>query len=294
MGNLTLFLSHIHEEKELAKVIQAAIEDEFGGFISVFVSSDGKTIPAGSNLLKVIENGLLTCVGALYLISPKSVKRNWINFELGAVWIRSLTSQNQGGPQIPTIPICHSGMALADLPMPLSSLNAIQGNIASQLEFAFRSIQTAVGGKGRLKTDFDLLEKDIKEIEKIYTLGAKIVELFSLIGTEAGSGINYPKLSAHVKKIVKQAKEKKDAEYLSMPIDAVETERINRLRVLEQNELKGYIKLELGIAGTFGGQGPFSTVNGQVVLPIVGAEVAIIIQTTFFLEYADLLLETFK
>lgn len=294
MSSMTLFLSHIHEEKDLAKIIQTAIEDEFGGFVTVFVSSDGKTIPAGSNLLKVIESGLLTCVGALYLISPKSVKRNWINFELGAVWIRSLISQNQGGSQIPTIPICHSGMALSDLPMPLASLNAIQGNIASQLEFAFRSIQIAVGGKGRLKTDFDLLEKDIKEVEKKYTLGAKFLELFSLIGTEVGSGINYPKLSAHVKLVVAQAKEKENHEYLSMAIGEVETERINRLRLLEKNELKEYIQLKLGIAGTFGGEGPFSTVNGEVVLPIVGAEVAIIIQTAFFLEYSDLLLETFK
>ena len=76
-----IFLSHIHEEAELAKLVQDAIENEFSGFVSVFVSSDGKTIPAGSNLLKRIEDGLFKCIGAIYLISPVSVKRNWINLK---------------------------------------------------------------------------------------------------------------------------------------------------------------------------------------------------------------------
>src|SRR6478609_9608851 len=87
-----IFLSHIHEETELAQIIQAAIEDEFSGFVKVFVSSDGKSIPSGSNFLQRIEEGLINCVGAIYLISHSSLKRNWINFELGAVWIRNIIS----------------------------------------------------------------------------------------------------------------------------------------------------------------------------------------------------------
>ena len=174
-----IFLSHIHEEKELAALVQSAIEDEFGGFVKVFVSSDGQTIPAGTNLLKIIEDGLIKCIGAIYLISPYSVKRNWINFELGAVWIRNIINQSNNGQAIPTIPICHSGMTLSSLPMPLSNLNAIQGNIASQLEFAFRSIQTAVGGSGRLNTDFILLESQIRNFEKNYTTGENLMQFFS-------------------------------------------------------------------------------------------------------------------
>ena len=176
-----IFLSHIHEEAILAQTIQATIEEEFSGFVEVFVSSDGKTIPAGTNFLKRIEDGLTTCIGAIYLISPISVKRNWINFELGAVWIRNTISVKNNGPQIPTIPFCHSGVTLSNLPMPLTNLSAIQANNASHLELAFKSIQTAVGGRGLLKTNFDTLAQTIIAFEKKYTLGDGLVKLFTII-----------------------------------------------------------------------------------------------------------------
>ena len=76
MTNKLIFLSHIHEEKELALLLKQAIENEFSGFVDVFVSSDGVSIPAGANFLKKIEAGLVACIGAIYLISPTSVRRN--------------------------------------------------------------------------------------------------------------------------------------------------------------------------------------------------------------------------
>ena len=142
MANKLIFLSHIHEEKALAVLVKQALEEEFSGFVDVFVSSDVSSIPAGSNFLKKIEEGLVNCIGAIYLISPVSVKRNWINFELGAVWVRNVISIRGGNAEIPTLPMCHSGMVPGNLPAPLNNLNAISGNKASQLEFAFRSLQT--------------------------------------------------------------------------------------------------------------------------------------------------------
>lgn len=175
-----IFLSHIHEEKELAQIIQTAIEEEFAGFVEVFVSSDGKSIPAGANLLNVIEEGLVNCVAAIYLISPYSLKRNWINFELGAVWIRNVTSLSKKKAAIPTIPICHSGAKVSALPAPLSHLNAIQGNLSASLEFAFTSIQTAVGGRGRLKCDFVQLASQVKKFEDQYTIGDNLIKFFKI------------------------------------------------------------------------------------------------------------------
>ncbi|WPO32109.1 toll/interleukin-1 receptor domain-containing protein [Pseudomonas sp. BO3-4] len=176
-----IFLSHIHEEKQLAILIKNSLEEEFSGFVDVFVSSDGVSIPAGSNFLKKIENGLKNCSSAIYLISPNSVKRNWINFELGAIWLRSLISDEQGGPDIPLIPICHSGSTPGTLPPPLNNLNAIIGTESSQLEFAFKSIQSALGGKGKLRTDFDDLAKKINDFQQIYTIGDKFNKLLKLL-----------------------------------------------------------------------------------------------------------------
>lgn len=173
-----IFLSHIHEEKELALIIQQAIEEEFSGFVTVFVSSDGKTIPAGSNFLKRIEKGLIECVGAIYLISPKSVKRNWINFELGAVWIRNHVNELNNDKEIPVIPICHSGMKPSELPMPLTNLNSVVGSDPIHLKSVFQSIQTAVGGKGNLKTDFNDLSNKVNVFQENYTIGEKVKKLF--------------------------------------------------------------------------------------------------------------------
>ncbi|WP_276867606.1 toll/interleukin-1 receptor domain-containing protein [Enterobacter oligotrophicus] len=178
MSEKLIFLSHITEEKELAKIIKDAIEDEFAGFVRVFVSSDGETIRAGQNFLKVIEDGLVECCAAIYLISPTSVQRSWISFELGAVWIRNAQNQREGREEIPALPFCHSGMSFNALPQPICNLNAIEANMASKLEFAFKSLQLAVGARGRFRTDFNELASKIADFEKKYVLFASLEKIF--------------------------------------------------------------------------------------------------------------------
>jgi hypothetical protein len=170
-----IFLSHINEEKDLAILIQESIEEEFSGFVDVFVSSDGRSILAGTNFLKRIEEMLLNASGAIFLISHRSVKRNWINFELGAIWIRGVNDV-----VIPAIPFCHSGITPKNLPPPLNSLNAIQANDESQLEQAFYSLQKAFGINGKLKTDFTALSEEIKNIEKKNILCSRLARIISI------------------------------------------------------------------------------------------------------------------
>lgn len=181
MAHKSVFLSHIHEEKEFALLIKTTLEEEFGGFVKVFVSSDGTSIPAGSNFLKRIETGLLTCDAAVYLISQFSVKRNWINFELGAIWIRSLMNAENDGPEIPLLPICHSGATPGSLPAPLNNLNAISGTESGQLEFAFKSIQSAIGGSGRLRTNFDDLASKLLKLQTEYTETSNFAKVLKLV-----------------------------------------------------------------------------------------------------------------
>jgi len=256
--NKLIFLSHIHEETSLAQIIQTAIEDEFSGFVEVFVSSDGRTIPAGSNFLKRIENGLINCIGAIYLISPISVKRNWVNFELGAVWIRNSVSQKNNGPEIPAIPICHSGMTLNSLPMPLSNLNAIQGNISSQLEFAFKSLQTAVGGKGKLRTDFIDLASQISRFEKQYTLGENIIKLFSSMG------IN----NTQINQLITECNTLGKGKPFQINLDWRDNILIQQLQSMEKNELNTLIQVSITSGGIqFGPQGVIN--GGKLSLTIL-------------------------
>lgn len=241
MSNL-VFLSHIHEERELALAIKEAIEEEFSGFVEIFVSSDGITIPAGSHFLKRIEDGLVNCSAAIYLISPASVNRNWINFELGAVWIRNKINEKNGGPEIPAIPVCHSGMTLSQLPQPINNLNAIQGNVASQLEFAFRGIQTAMNGKGRLKTDFIKLAEEVRFFEKKYTIGDNLRHLFNVINI----------IPEDFYKALDDNKE--TSQFIQIDLGVIEQEKVSELRRIETQGLHGVLKVELKIGQIYANQ----------------------------------------
>ncbi|MFA0616864.1 toll/interleukin-1 receptor domain-containing protein [Vibrio splendidus] len=268
MNSHQLFLSHIHEERDLAVLIKTAIEKEFSGFVEVFVSSDGTSIPAGSNFLKRIEDGLVNCIGALYLISPVSVKRNWINFELGAVWIRNAISIRTEGAEIPALPFCHSSMNPANLPQPIGNLNAITANQASQLEFAFRSIQTAVGGKGSLRTDFDALAHKIVLFEREYTLGSTVADLFKSIGGD-------------MEKLVQHCESQTTGvTTTTLELGFISTELVKKIQDYQHNELEGKIELTTKNPGmSFGSQG---AVNG--------AEASVIIDLQLVVEFKDLLL----
>ena len=250
MSNKLIFLSHIHEEKLLAILLKDAIENEFSGFVDVFVSSDGSSIIAGSNFLKKIESSLINCIGAIYLISPMSVKKNWINFELGAVWVRNVMSIANSLAEIPTLPICHSGMKLSGLPMPLNNLNAIQANEASQLEFAFRSLQTAVGGKGALRTDFDKLAADIVTLERQYTIGSNLKEMFTLMGGDIDPVITHCEMLA----------QRDPNSSTNINCGFLENNIVQSMKNFEANQLNGIIKVTITSAGMR--LGPMGASNG--------------------------------
>lgn len=256
MAEKLIFLSHIHEESALALLVKQALENEFSGFVDVFVSSDGTSIPAGSNFLKRIEDGLISCIGAVYLISPASVKRNWINFELGAVWVRNIMNLRDGKPEIPTLPVCHSGITLGGLPAPLNNLNGISANQASQLEFAFRSLQAAVGGRGALKTDFDALATQIIAFENQYTLGANLAKMVSLLGGDK-----------HL--LVKHCEQQPPGNTTTIDCGFVETNTVQAIKAFEANELKGHIQVTVDRPGT--SFGPLGAVNGaqvKIAIPV--------------------------
>ena len=261
MPDKLIFLSHIHEESALARAVKQALEEEFSGFVDVFVSSDGTSIPAGSNFLKRIEDGLVGCVGAIYLISPISVKRNWINFELGAVWVRNIISLREGKAEIPTLTVCHSGITPDGLPAPLNNLNGIAAGQASQLEFAFRSLQAAVGGRGALKTDFDALAAQVIAFEQQYTLGSNLVKMLSLLGGDK-------------RLLVQHCEQQPPGTRTTIDCGFVETSVVQALKAFEANELNGHIQVTVDMPGT--SFGPLGAVNGAQVK--IGIPVSLVLQ----------------
>lgn len=114
-SSMKIFVSHIHEEAKIAKVLKEWIESTFSGTISVFVSSNIKNIPAGTKWFTEINNALRSSSIFIVLCSPSSLSRPWINFETGCAWIK----------QVPILPLCHSGITKNELPSPLSIFQGI-------------------------------------------------------------------------------------------------------------------------------------------------------------------------
>lgn len=256
MADKVIFLSHIHQESALAVTFKTAIEEEFSGFVDVFVSSDGTSIPRGTNFLNKIEQGLVNCAGAIYLISPASVNRNWINFELGAVWIRNVISVGAEKEPIPAIPFCHSGLRPGELPVPLNNLNGIIATEASQLENAFQSLQAAVGARGKLKTDFDVLAASVIEFERKYTLGDNVAKMLAL-------GCSKDQRA----KAIEHAKLHQNSPTVTLGFDQLHMRKVNLIKELEQTFLKGVITTKIDASGTaFGSEGSYNFANLQVTI----------------------------
>ena len=260
MASNLIFLSHIHDEKALAAILKTAIEEEFSGFVEVFQSSDPASNPVGTNFLKRIENSLTDCVGAIYLISPASVKRSWISFELGAIWIRNVISVKSGGAEIPTLPLCHSGAKPSELPAPLNNLSGVIANQASELESAFRALQAAVGAKGRLRTDFVALADQITAFERQYTVSANIAKLFSLLGLNQQARQD---LVARCEVLTPEGR-------ITVTFDFLESSVIQQLKALEKVELKGHLLVQVKNPHTmFGSTGAIN--GGEVSFSLPGA-----------------------
>ncbi len=158
MGKMHVFLSHIHEEKALALLVKELLEEKFLGMIDIFVSSDEVSNPAGRNWLDNITRELRECKVGLFLTSKQSIGRPWINFEAGAFWVRD----------IPTVPICHSGMAKDNLPLPFKLLTAINITEEEGIRLLFHTIARTLGGSVPQRNGLDKFIQDVQKFENDY------------------------------------------------------------------------------------------------------------------------------
>src|SRR5205809_5348152 len=114
-----VFISHIHEEKEVAIALQELIYAQLGGSalgkVECFLSSDKWQWIAGEDWLKRIKRELASADVVLLILSPQSLTRHWVNLEAGAAWVTEKT----------IIPAIYSGLKMKDVPRPYSDFNAV-------------------------------------------------------------------------------------------------------------------------------------------------------------------------
>jgi hypothetical protein len=130
----SLFISHISEEADIAALLKQIVEADFAGQVSLFASSDIASIRGGENWLDAIRQGITKSAVVLVLCSHASVQRPWVQFEIGAAWMLGKT----------IVPICHSGLELHDVPMPLSALEGVELGTQQGLQKLYRSVADAL------------------------------------------------------------------------------------------------------------------------------------------------------
>ena len=115
----TIFFSHSSKDKELVLTVKNKIDRVTGGTTEIFMSSDGQSIPFGTNWVHRIEEGLKQAKIMFVFITENSLASGWIYFETGFAYSKG----------IKVIPI-GIGVDVGSLSAPL---NLLQGfNIVSE------------------------------------------------------------------------------------------------------------------------------------------------------------------
>lgn len=157
MKKLSIFLSHLTVESKLADFLKSHLIHDFIGLADVFVSSDRTSIPVGSKWLSEVNAALNEASVHVILCSAESVTRPWIQFEAGAAQIRG----------IPIVPICHSGLTPAQLPVPLSEWEGINAASVDGMQKFYDSIAKLLGSDVP-DVDFEKYASDIVTLENEY------------------------------------------------------------------------------------------------------------------------------
>src|SRR5688572_27113458 len=82
-----VFISHASEDSDVANAARREIESRLKLADEVFLSSDPTQIVAGENWLTRIEDEIRSSAVVILLLSRRSVRRPWVNFEAGAAWL---------------------------------------------------------------------------------------------------------------------------------------------------------------------------------------------------------------
>ena len=111
-----VFISFVTEDKGVAEAVQNLIEQELGLKGNVFMSADRSQVLAGHDWLEKIRAALQSCEALVLMLSARSLRRPWINYEAGAAWILGR----------PVIPVCFGNLSPSVLPEPYSGMQAAE------------------------------------------------------------------------------------------------------------------------------------------------------------------------
>ncbi len=130
----TIFVSHASTDGEFANAVKQEIEKVFANGVSVFSTSSPGAIGVGHDWLSEIERRLENANAVIAIVTPVSIERPWLWFEVGATWSRG--RQNQ----LRIYPLCAPEIDLGRLPSPLDRLQALSMGKAPDLKLLFQGL----------------------------------------------------------------------------------------------------------------------------------------------------------
>lgn len=90
MEKPTIFFSHSSKDKDLVMSIKTTIDKVTSGVLDIFMSSDGQSIPFGTNWIHKIEEGLQLAKIMFVFVTENSVSSGWIYFEAGYAYSKGI------------------------------------------------------------------------------------------------------------------------------------------------------------------------------------------------------------
>lgn len=90
MNKPTIFFSHSSKDKDLIYSIKNKLDVSTGGVMDIFMSSDGQSIPFGTNWIHIIEEGLQAARIMFVFITENSISSGWIYFEAGYAYSKGI------------------------------------------------------------------------------------------------------------------------------------------------------------------------------------------------------------
>jgi hypothetical protein len=140
----TVFLSHAATDQPIVQVLHDEIKRVFANGVDVFASSVPGELQAGDPWLDRVNEKLRLASAVIVLITPISLNRPWIWFEVGASWSR----MEDGKGRI--LPVCVPEIDKGSLPEPLSRLHAMSLGKAAETKAVFEAL-VDLFGFGNLK-----------------------------------------------------------------------------------------------------------------------------------------------
>jgi len=112
MEKPTVFFSHSSKDEFFLRQLKEVIDKKTGNAISIFLSSDGQSIPFGRNWVHSVEDALESTSLMFVFLSPESIVSSWVYFEAGYVYSKG----------VDVVPVGIFGIDLNQLHPPLSLL----------------------------------------------------------------------------------------------------------------------------------------------------------------------------